>query len=894
MDRDTLPTTFKPSNYDLAIDGITFSPTWTYEGHVTISGSVEAAKEIVINAHQLKIYEAQLKTEGTMKAANVQYQEEQQRAKLVFDEDFPSSQNAELIIRFQGLINDEMAGFSRSKYTPAAPPAPSVAHHADAEHHYMFSTQFQPCDARRAFPCFDEPAMKASFELSIEIPDDQIALCNTPEKETTASSRPAGSKDYKWKVIKFEKSPVMSTYLYTWAFGNFGYVEAETERRYNGKRLPVRVYTTKGLEEQGRYALEHAWKFIDLLSEIFQIDYPLPKCDLLAVHDFATGAMEGTTAVLFDEKNSDLRFRKRIANVVGHELAHQWFGNLVTMNCSIGHVHIITSKQRLIRIVCERWNELWLNEGFATWVGCYVTDRLHPEWSVWAQFVAESMSEAFNLDSIRNSHPIEVPVRNAPEIAQIFDAISYLKGSSVIRMLSAHLSDKVFLQGVTNYLKKHAYGNAKTDDLWLALSEASGLDINKMMDHWINRIGLPVVTVAEEPGQITLRQSRFLLSGDVKSEEDQTIWTIPLALETSPQASKTSILIVKEDTIYNVDDSFYKINKDNIGFYRTNYPPERLSKLGSPKSRARLSTEDKIGLVSDAAALANSGYSTTPALLALIEGFGEEDNYLAWNSVMTVLSRVRSVFSDDRTSDGLTTFTLKLITPAVERIGWKFNPEEDLLQGQLRALLIESAGLAGHQPTIKEALSRFERYTGGDMSAIHPSLRSAVFRIAVKTQGKPAFDALQKEFLTSKTFDGALCALAAMGYIPTTDLAHEYLQFAFDGKVKSQDVHQVAASLAANFTVNIEVWNYIKEHYDNLYELLSCNMGVFDRFLRMGLAKYSSKKVHDDIKDFFADKDCKGFDRGIGVVLDQIANASAYKERDSKALEEWLEAHSYL
>jgi aminopeptidase N len=189
------------------------------------------------------------------------------------------------------------------------------------------------------------------------------------------------------------------------------------------------------------------------------------------------------------------------------------------------------------------------------------------------------MSEAFNLDSIRKSHPIEVPVRTALEVAQIFDAISYLKGASVIRMLSAHLGDKGFLQGVANYLKKFAYGNAKTDDLWSALSEVSGQDVGQMMDHWIKSIGLPVVTVAEEPGQITLRQSRFLLSGDVKSEEDQTIWTIPLALETSLQASKTSILTVKEDTIYNVDDSFYKINKNNIGFYRTNYPPERLSKL---------------------------------------------------------------------------------------------------------------------------------------------------------------------------------------------------------------------------------------------------------------------------------------------------------------------------
>ncbi|KAK6402629.1 hypothetical protein LTR81_022350 [Elasticomyces elasticus] len=805
---------FKPSNYDLAIDDITFSPTWTYEGLVTISGSVEAAKEIEIHTHQLKLYEAQLKTEGKIKAASVQYQEEQQRAKLVFDEDFPTSQNAELVIRFQGLINNEMVGFSRSKYKPTVPPARSVAHDASDEHHYMLSTQFQPCDARRAFPCFDEPALKASFELSIEIPEDQIALRNTPEKETAPSSRPASSNDWKWKVIKFEKSPVMSTYLYTWAVGDFGYVEAKTERKYNGKPLPVRVYTTKGLEEQGRYALEHAWKIIDLLSE-------------------ATGAMEGTSMVLFDEKNSDQRFRSRIANVVGHELAHQW---------------------------------------------------------------AESMSAAFDLDSIRNSHPIEVPVRNALDAAQIFDAISYLKGSSVVRMLSAHLNNKVFLQGVANYLKKHAYGNAKTNDLWSALGEASGQDVNQMMDHWIKSIGLPVVTVTEEEsGQITLHQSRFLLTGDVKSEEDQTTWTIPLAFETTPQASKTGIMTAKEDTIHdvNVSDSFYKINKDNIGFYRTNYPPERLSKLGSPRSRARLSTEDKIGLVSDAAALANAGYTSTPALLALIEGFRDEDNYLVWSSVVTVLSRVRSIFSHSRTIDGLTAFTLKLITPAVEKIGWKFGPEEDLLHGQLRALLLESAGLAGHQTTIQEALSQFERYTAGDdRSAIHPSLRSAVFRISVKTQGKPAHDAVKKEFLTSKTFDGVAMALTAMGHVPTTDLAHEYLRFAFDGEVKPQDVHHVARSLAANSAVEIEVWNYVKEHCDDMHELLS--LSVFTSFLRIGLAKYSSMKVHDDIKDFFAHKDCKGFDRSIGVVLDQIANASAYKERDSKALEEWLEAHGYL
>ena len=505
------------------------------------------------------------------------------------------------------------------------------------------------------------------------------------------------------------------------------------------------------------------------------------------------------------------------------------------------------------------------------------------------------MSQAFDLDSIRESHPIEVPVQSALDVSQIFDAISYLKGASVIRMLSAHLGDRVFLQGVTNYLKRHAYGNAKTYDLWTVLSETSGEDVDQLMGLWITGIGLPVVTVTENSGQITLHQSRFLLSGDVNSEEDQTIWTIPLALETSAQANETSILTSKQNTIHNVnaDDSFYKVNKDSIGFYRTNYPPERLAKFGSPAFRARLSPEDKIGLVSDAAALAAAGHSTTSALLAFIEGCGDEDGYFVWSSLLTALSRLRSVFSVGRTREGLTAFTLKLVSSAAERIGWDSNPGEDHFHGQLRALLLESAGLAGHQPTVKEALSQFKRYTArGDMSAIQPSLRSAVFRIAIKHEGKPAYGAVQQVCLTSETFDGVAMALAAMGYVPTTDLAYDYLRFAFDGNVKAQDIHHVVRSLAANPAVNLEVWSYLKEHYDNIHTLLP--PGVFDGLLRIGLGKYSSLAVHDDIKEFFANKDCKGFDRGVGVVLDQITNTSAYKARDSKAVEDWLELHGYL
>ncbi|KAI7518241.1 hypothetical protein KC316_g20491, partial [Hortaea werneckii] len=300
----------------------------------------------------------------------------------------------------------------------------------------MFSTQFESSDARRAFPCFDEPNLKASFDFEIEIPEDLTALSNMPEKETKKGK--AGTK-----VVSFERTPIQSTYLLAWAFGDFEYVEDFTRRKYNGKNLPVRVWTTRGLKEQGKLALESAHQIVDYFSEIFRIDYPLPKVDLLAVHEFSHGAMENwglityrTTAVLFDPESSDQKYRNRVVYVVAHELAHQWFGNLVTM---------------------DWWNELWLNEGFATWVGWYAVDHLHPDWNVWGQFVTEGMQMAFNLDSLRTSHPIEVPVRNALEVDQIFDHISYLKGSSVIRMLASYLGVETFLKGVSDYLKAHMY-----------------------------------------------------------------------------------------------------------------------------------------------------------------------------------------------------------------------------------------------------------------------------------------------------------------------------------------------------------------------------------------------------------------------------------------------------
>ncbi len=651
----------------------------THSANRILGEVLEPTKAITLNTLNLELFKATLvvdhaKSNEAYETTDFSYDIKQQRATITFPHESQLSQKGVLTIDYAGQLNHDMAGFYRSQYKPAAPAAASVPR--DDNFHYMLSTQFESCDARRAFPCFDEPNLKSTFDFSIEIPDDQVALSNMPVKSET----PAGPGK---KLIAFERTPVMSTYLLAWAVGDFEYIEAMTERRYNGKQVAVRVYTTRGLVEQGRWALEHAPKYIDFYSEKFEIDYPLPKSDILAVHEFTHGAMENwglvtyrTTAILFDEERSEARFRNRIAYVVAHELAHQWFGNLVTM---------------------DWWDELWLNEGFATWAGWLATESLHPEWEVWAQFVNEGMESALKLDSIRASHPIQVPVRDALDVNQVFDAISYLKGCSIIRMLANHLGVDTFLKGVAIYLKKHKYGNAKTTALWAALSTASGQDVEALMAPWIEKVGFPVVRVSEEPGQISIQQSRFLSTGDVKPEDDTTTWWVPLALsgKVGSQGVESLALTAKQDVIRDVKDDFYLLNSKATGFYRVNYPPVRLAQLGT--QLGHISTEDKISIAGSAAVLAFSGENNTSALLSFLRGFGDETHYHVLSQALDCVNSVKSIFSGDpETKKGLDAFTLKLVDKPLKSIGWEIPADEDFTRSLLRSRLLLAAGVAGH------------------------------------------------------------------------------------------------------------------------------------------------------------------------------------------------------
>lgn len=609
---------------------------------------------------------------------------------------------------FTGQLNDKMAGFYRSTYK-----------NADGSEGVLATTQMEPTDARRAFPCFDEPSLKAEFTISL-IADKKLTCLSNMDvaSESEIQSKISGTTK---KVVKFNKSPRMSTYLVAFIVGELNYIETDKFR------LPVRVYAPPNQDiEHGRFSLELAARTLAFYEKTFDSAFPLPKMDMVAIPDFAAGAMENwglityrVVDVLFDEKTSGASTKERVAEVVQHELAHQWFGNLVTM---------------------DFWDGLWLNEGFATWMSWYSCNIFFPEWKVWQSYVTDTLQGALSLDSLRSSHPIEVPVKKADEVNQIFDAISYSKGSCVLRMISKYLGEDVFMEGIRQYLKKHAYGNTQTGDLWAALGAASGKNLEETMDIWTKHVGYPVVSVTEneKDNTIHVKQNRLLRTADVKPEEDKVLYPVFLGLRTKDGVNEELVLSERENNFKVPNLDFFKLNADHSGIYRTSYTPARLEKLGQAARDGLLSVEDRTGMIADAGALAACGYQKTSGVLNLLKGFDSETEFVVWNEIISRLGAIQGawIFEDQKIRDGLETFQRDLVSEKAHKAGWVFKDGDDHIQQQFKGMLFGSAGMSGDDTVRRAAKDMFAKFAAGDKSAIHPNIRGSVYGMALKYGGK--------------------------------------------------------------------------------------------------------------------------------------------------------------
>ncbi|KAG0041376.1 hypothetical protein BGZ83_001887 [Gryganskiella cystojenkinii] len=863
-DRVVLPSNVTPTHYT-----VTISPdlkAFTFGGYVEIEIDIhEPSKTIQVNTKEMTLKWARVEIdEKTHETIDTTYDDHRETTTFTFGVELPKGK-AVLSINYDGVLNDKMHGFYRSSYKDT-----------EGNTKYMGVTQFEATDARCAFPCWDEPAAKATFSIKLVVPVELEALSNMPVELIT-------QVEPEEKTVHFEKTPIMSTYLVAWAVGDFEYVESTTTKLE--KPVTCRVYTLPGLKEQGQFACEITPKILEYFSEIFGTAYPLPKMDQIAVPDFDMGAMENwglvtyrTVALLFDEKTSDLRFKEQVASTVAHELAHQWFGNLVTM---------------------EWWDHLWLNEGFATWVGTLAVDHLFPSWDTWPTFLVNDMQRGIALDSLRSSHPIEVPVNDPHEIHQIFDAISYSKGASVIRMLSTWLTVDVFLAGIRRYLQKHQYKNATTNDLWDALSEESKIDVREFMNTWTRVIGVPVLNVTEADGIVSVEQHRYLSTNDVKPEDDETVWWVPLGVHPKPASITDPNQTLKSRSLeFEVQEGPYLFNKDYSGVFRTNYPASAIERIGKAilEGSDLVSLSDRAGLVADISSLAKSGYSPTSNFLDLVQYYKNEETYVVWELLTGRVREIASIFADNhRVNEGIKHFQRNLVDKMVTKLGWEFPEGEDYLTSRLRNVILRSAGRAGHEATVAEAKRRFALFVAdaSQESILHPSIRQTAFEIVLAHGGEEEFRQVLKYFHNAPKPDQQVVALLALGSVQQPELIAEVQALAISEAVRPQDIMYALAGLSANAKARLPTWEWVMANWQLLSDRYKSSMGLLGACVQYPLAQCSDAALVKEVKEFFADKDTKDFQRALDQAIEGLNVNSAWVAREEQGLSEWLSLNKY-
>ncbi|CUA73079.1 hypothetical protein RSOLAG22IIIB_05144 [Rhizoctonia solani] len=896
-----LPTNVRPTHYNLTIQ--TDLDALHFKGHSCIDlDVVEDTDTITFNSSNLILHEDSLtvtsdalKTEHTqaVKLANVDTTKERVSVKLSVP--LPKGSKAKLRIGYEAKLTGSMKGYYYS----------STSYEGKQRNYTL--TQFEPTSARSAFPCWDEPAIKATYSITMISREDTISLSNMPvlnekpfvEADVDENDKGGVSKLVKmktktkvegttldkkgWKITTFDKTPIMSSYLIAFANGHFEYLESSYTSPLSGKTRPLRIYATKDVIHQTQFALDVKAKVIPLYEKMFDIEYPLPKLDTLVAHDFDMGAMENwglitgrTSAFLYDEKTSDLLAKKRVATSQTHECAHMWFGDIVTMNW---------------------WTSLWLKEGFATIVGEVVSiDQIFPEWRANSEFTTEDLERALKLDAKRSSHPVDVDCPDANQINQIFDALSYSKAASVLRMLSEYVGQETFLKGVSIYLKDHLYGNTDPEDLWNGISQAAGVDVGKMISNWLVKIGFPVLTVTETADSIHIRQDRFLSTGDATEEENQTVWQVPLALLSTSSDGKSSTdhaaTLSAREGDFKLDTSKpWKLNSGRVSVFRTAYTPERLSKLGEEAARpgSAFRLEDRVELVSDAMVLARAGYGKTSGGLDLISHLHDENEYLVWKTISQELSDTASVWWEQpqEVTDALEALSRYLFVPLVKKLGYEYKDSESPDVHELRTIAITQSAISQDEAVVRELRARFDNFrTTGDESKIPPNLRRIVYRIAVKHGGKEEYEAVRKIVENPNSPTSKLAAMSAMTQTQDQSLIEKTLAY-IETNVKDQDVRYYFNGFAVNHAARRRAAEFVKQDYDKLAKRFEGNFS-FRYLIQYAFDSFSTDKDAEEIEEFFKDKDVSKFNMAYAQTLETIRANAGWLNRSRDDVSNWL------
>jgi len=831
-----LPANVRPKRYALTLEPD--FDTFTFKGTESVDIEVlEPTSSVSINSVEIAIDSCRLVLQdGTvLTPAKTDLDTEAETATFVFDTEVPTGE-AKLELEFTGELNDKLRGFYRSRYTDE-----------NGEERYLATTQFEATDARRAFPCWDEPALKATFQVDLVIPSNMVAVSNMTS--TSESPTSAGKKK-----VAFDETPRMSTYLLAFVVGELRSIVDTTP-----DGTLIRIWATGEKEEQGRFALDVSIRLLEFFNDYFGVPYPLEKLDHLAIPDFAAGAMENwgaityrETALLVDPENSSAFTRQIVAAIVAHEMAHMWFGDLVTM---------------------AWWNDLWLNESFASWMGDTAVDHLFPEWDMWTQFVSDDTNRALSLDGLQNSHPIEQEVKNPAEIGQLFDAISYSKGGSVLRMLAHFLGADVFRDGLRRYIGKHQYGNARTHDLWEALGAVSGQPVAAMMDTWVEQAGYPVLDVVTKQSgdrvEVTASQRRFMYHHLVVPEKpDDTLWRVPLSATGGSQT--TSTLMSENEAKLRVlaGDGWVKVNPEQTGFYRVAYSPEDWRRLRAPIADRRLSGLDRLGLQNDAYALNRAGYLPVTAFLDLAEAYVEETDATVWSDLAANLGSLEGLLVDEPVYGRFQGFGRRIFEDVVRRVGWEARPGEGHLDALLRSTVLASLGGYEDEDTLTEARSRFDGYAR-DPSSVNPDIRAAVLGLTARRGDRATYDAMWELQEQAGMEEEKVRLLSALTRFETAELLDETLERSLDpDRVRVHNTIRIVAGVASNRMGRDRAWEFVMANWTEFHRRYG--EGGFGLMTLVDITgRFTTEERLADVRSFFEENPAPAAERSVRQSLER-------------------------
>ena len=840
-----LPATVVPKRYDLRLEPDLAAATFAGEAVITVEVETTVT-EIVCNAAELAIQSAALTRDSTVPIhGSITLDEANERARFVFPAAIAPGE-WKLTLRFTGTLNDRLHGFYRSTYKDAA-----------GVSHTMAATQFEATDARRGFPCWDEPAFKAVFGVTLVVPEHLAAVsnCAVAREEALGDGR---------RAVHFADTIRMSTYLVAFVVG-----ELEATDPVMVGSTPLRVWSVPGKKHLGRFALSAGAFSLAFFERYYGLPYPGDKVDLLAIPDFAAGAMENLGAITFRENallvneaaaaHAEL---ERIADVVAHEVAHMWFGDLVTMSW---------------------WNGIWLNEAFATFMELMAVDAWKTEWRRWTTF-GVSRSAAMHVDALEATRPIEFEVSNPQDCRAMFDLLTYEKGASVLRMLEQHLGPDVFREGVRLYLERHRYANAETTDLWKALGDASHQPIPAIMDGWIFKPGYPVVTVDVDGTGLKLSQRRFqYLAGDTDSGQR---WHIPIVLRAAVKrgyVERRLLLDGDEATVaLPTKADWIVVNSGGHGFYRVRYAPSLLKKLAG--AVAKIAPIERFNLLSDAFALVQAGLMPAVDHLDLTARFTAETDRNVWTTLSTSFAYVNRLIGDELRG-GLAALVRHRLGEKVSLLGWEVQEGETELDRQLRGDLVRTIGTLGDDAEIQaRAREVYARYRE-DEGSVEANVLPAVIAVVAAAGGEPEYTEFRERFKSARTPQEEQRYLYALAGFRSPELLSRTLEMTLNGEIRSQDAPYVIRGLLGSVYGRGLAWDFVKQNWQAMARQYP--ESAYTRMFE-GIAGLVGVEWERDARAFFADNKIDLGGRTLAQYLEQLRVAVAFQEREAEPLAAYL------